>query len=210
MSEAKLRRAVIDIALEMNRSGLNQGTSGNISIRCKEGFLVTPSALQYEQCQPDDIVQVTMSGEPSGRRKPSSEWRMHRDIYKRFPEAEAVLHAHPVWCTTLACLEKPIPPFHYMVAMAGGTSIPCAPYALFGSQELSDGMLGAMEDCRACLLAHHGMICYTTDPAKLLSLAIEIETLAKIYVQTLQIAPPPLLSAQQMEQVVTQFRDYKP
>ncbi len=210
MSEIELRKAVIETALGMNSSGLNQGSSGNVSVRSGDGFLITPSALVYEECRSEDIVFVEMSGESSGERKPSSEWKMHRDIYCRYPDAGAILHAHPVWCSTLACLEKSIPPFHYMVAIAGGDSIPCAPYALFGTQELSDNLLATMKDYRACLLAHHGLVCYTFDLKKILPLALEVEALANMYVQALQIAPPPLLSSSQMQDVVARFSDYKP
>ena len=204
------RNEVIATALAMNSSGLNQGTSGNISVRHQGGFLITPSALKYEECTPEDIVAVEMSGNYEGRRKPSSEWRMHRDVYQKRPDAGAVLHAHPVWSTTLACLNKPIPPFHYMVAIAGGGSIPIAPYALFGTQELSDNLLHTLKESRACLLAHHGLICYASDLAGVLDLGIEIEALAKMYVQALQVGEPPLLSSLEMSAVLDRFGEYKP
>lgn len=210
MSENGLREQLIATARAMNNSGLNQGTSGNVSVRSGDGFLLTPSALPYDQCQSQDMVLLDMAGQCTGIRKPSTEWRMHRDLYVAHPDAGCILHAHATWCTTLACLEKPIPSFHYMVAIAGGDSIPLAPYALFGSQELSDAILRTLKGRRACLLAHHGVVCFTKDLENLLPLAIEIEALAKMYVQALQIGPPPLLSAEQMQNVLERFVSYKP
>lgn len=205
------RNALLQAALAMNRVGLNQGTSGNLSLRLEEDFLITPSALAYDQCRAADLVRLDMKGKVTGgTRRPSSEWRLHRDIYLRKPEAGAILHAHPPWCTTLACLEHDIPPFHYMVAVAGGSSIACAPYALFGSRQLSDNVLAALNKGRcACLLAHHGMICFATGLTELLALAIEVENLARVYVQALQVGEVPLLSTEEMKAVTRRFDDYK-
>lgn len=206
----------------MNRSGLNHGTAGNVSIRTENGFLITPSAMAYADCTADDMVAMCMAdmsdmsdmsdmaGIPEGSRKPSSEWRLHRDIYCRHSGSNAILHVHSPWCTTLACLEKQIPPFHYMVAMAGGDHIPCSPYAPFGSQQLSDTVLQTMGDLQACLMGHHGMICHTPYPDKLLSLALEVEMLARVYAQALQIASPPLLSKDEMGEALQRFTSYRP
>lgn len=211
MEELQVRKQLLAIAREMNASGLNQGTSGNLSVRWGAGYVLTPSALPYAVCEPEDLVFMEMDGQSKGRRKPSTEWRMHQDIYLARPEVQCVLHAHPIWCTTLACLERNIPPFHYMVAVAGGDSIPCAPYRLFGSQELSDVLLQTMKGRRACLLAHHGLVCCTESLDNLLPLAVEVEALAKIYVQALQIQEqPPLLSEEQMGQVQKRFMSYRP
>ena len=210
MPEKELREQLIATARAMNNSGLNQGTSGNVSVRSGDGFLLTPSALPYDKCQPQDMVLVDMAGQCTGLRKPSTEWRMHRDLYVEHSDIGCILHAHSTWCTTLACLEKPIPSFHYMVAMAGGDSIPLAPYAPFGSQELSDALLRSLQGRRACLMAHHGVVCFTKDLENLLPLAVEIEALAKMYVQALQIGPPPLLSDDQMRDVLERFVSYKP
>ncbi|WP_232362454.1 class II aldolase/adducin family protein [Desulfogranum mediterraneum] len=212
--EQELRRGLVATGVSMNQSGLNQGTSGNISVRCGRDFLITPSALPYEQCGPADMVRLDMAGAPQDRRqsssrRPSSEWRLHRDLYQARPEAGAILHSHSIWCTVLACLEKEIPPFHYMVAVAGGDSIPCAPYALFGSQELSDRLLATIGQRRACLLAHHGMVCYAAELEQLIPLATEVETLARMYGQALQIAEPPRLSRMEMAAVLGRFADYK-
>jgi len=205
------RHALIHAARSMNAIGLNQGTSGNLSLRHDDGFLITPSALAYDRCTAADMVELTMEGQvAAGAGKPSSEWRLHRDIYAQRKKAGAVLHAHPPWCTTLACLEREIPACHYMVAMAGGDSIRCAPYALFGSSELSRNVLSALdEDRTACLLAHHGMVCVAGDLESVLALAIEVENLARIYTQALQVGEVPLLSCREMRKVKEQFKDYK-
>jgi L-fuculose-phosphate aldolase len=195
----------------MNQIGLNQGTSGNVSLRLDDGFLITPSALAYERYTAADMVELTMDGQViTGAGKPSSEWRLHQDIYARKKEAGAVLHAHPPWSTTLACLERDIPACHYMVAMAGGDSIRCAPYALFGSSELSRNVHSALDEGRsACLLAHHGMICFAGDLEGVLALAIEVENLARVYAQALQVGEVPLLSSREMKLVREKFMEYK-
>lgn len=209
MIESALRQHLLATALAMNSQGLNQGTSGNVSVRSGEGFLITPSALAYELCTPADVVWVDWAGQATGHRNPSSEWRIHRDIYNHYPQAGAVLHAHSLYCTTLACLERPIPAFHYMVAMAGGDSIRCAPYATFGTQALSDAVVKALQDRCAALLGHHGMICFAADLERALALAVEVETLARIYLQALQVAEPPVLPDQEMVSVLRRFGDYK-
>lgn len=209
MIGAILREQVLATARAMNGHGLNQGSSGNVSVRDGKGFWITPSALPYDRCQPDDMVWVEWSGQARGRRKPSSEWRMHADIYRTYPQAGAILHAHSPYSTTLACLERPIPAFHYMVAMAGGDSIRCAPYATFGTQALSDAAIEALRDRSAALLAHHGMICHAADLDRVLALAIEVETLARIYLQALPVAEPPVLSTAEMAEVLRRFKDYK-
>ncbi|MYH90871.1 MAG: class II aldolase [Gammaproteobacteria bacterium] len=199
---------IIDACLAMNREGINQGSAGNISMRSAGGFLITPSALAYERMHPEDMVQVNLEGRFAGERKPSSEWRMHRDIYRTRPDAGAVVHAHPTFCTALACLRKDIPPFHYMVAVAGGADIRCSGYALFGTQALSDTMLSALEGRRACLLGTHGMICYHDDLDKALRLAVEVETLARQYWHTCRIGEPVLLTDAEMAEVIAQFDGY--
>ncbi len=203
------RHQLIETALAMNRMGINQGTSGNISVRVDGGFLITPSALPYEECHPEDIVFMNPDGGWEGNRKPSSEWRFHRDIYQHRSDAGAVLHAHPPWCTTLACLQRDIPPFHYMIAVAGGNDIRCAPYATFGTQRLSDYVLQALRDRNACLLANHGMLCLETDLSRTLSLAVEVENLARIYVQASAIGQPSLLSDEEMQRVLSKFQEYR-
>ena len=157
-----LRAAVIATARAMNVAGINRGKSGNVSARWREsgfdGFLVRPTGLPYDRTGPDDIVAVSLAGEARGPRVPSSEWRFHRDIYVARPEAQAIVHAHAPFATSLACQHRGIPAFHYMVAVAGGRDIRCAPYATFGTQELSDHVVAALESRQACLLANHGLI----------------------------------------------------
>jgi L-fuculose-phosphate aldolase len=205
-----LRAQLLATARAMNGCGLNQGTSGNLSVRSSAGFLITPSALAYDSCAADDLVWLDDAGTASGHRRPSSEWRMHRDLYRHYPDAGCILHAHSPHCTALACLERAIPPFHYMVAVAGGDTVPCARYATFGSQALSDAVVKALRDRRAALLAHHGMVCYAADLDNLLALAIEVESLARMYLLALAVAEPPLLSPAQMAEVLERFADYRP
>lgn len=209
MTDTLLRQRLLTTAMAMNSRGINQGTSGNVSVRIGEGFLITPSALAYDQCAPVDVVRMDWAGKSTGSRKPSSEWRLHRDIYQHYSQAGAVLHAHSLSCTALACLEREIPAFHYMVAMAGGNSIRCAPYATFGTQALSDSAVEGLRDRCAVLLAHHGMICFASNLDQVLELAVEVETLARMYVQALQIAEPPLLKDEEMEEVLRRFKEYK-
>ena len=158
MNELPLRKAIIATALAMNALGINRGKSGNVSARWKDGILITPSGLPYEESRPADIVFVGKNGNATGKRPPSSEWRFHYDIYRTRKDAQAVVHAHSSFATTLACLGMDVPAFHYMIAVAGGNSIRCAPYATFGTQELSDHALQALSNRKACLLANHGMI----------------------------------------------------
>ena len=186
----------------------NQGNAGNVSARFGDGFLITPSGLDYAALDPGDIVLVELDGSCQDRLLPSSEWRMHRDIYTHYPEAGAVLHAHSTFATALSCQRLDIPAFHYMIAVAGGDVIRCADYALFGTQELSDSMLAALEDRRACLLGTHGMICYHADLAKVLRLGVEIEALAKQYHFARQGGEPVLLDSGQMRAVLQKFADY--
>ena len=207
--DSSLRLQLLAIARAMNSQGLNQGTSGNVSVRDGEGYWITPSALAYDLCQPEDVVWMDGDGQPQGRRRPSSEWRMHGDVYRRYLQAGAVLHAHSLYCTTLACLERPIPAFHYMVAVAGGDSIRCAPYAVFGSQALSDAAIEALRDRSAALLGHHGMLCFAADLDQVLALAVEVETLARMYLQALQVTEPPVLPAAEMAEVLRRFQGYK-
>ncbi|MGZ5172935.1 MAG: class II aldolase/adducin family protein [Burkholderiales bacterium] len=206
--DAKLRASIVATALAMNGAGINRGKSGNVSARADGGFLITPSGLPYEETQAADIVHVAADGRASGPRAPSSEWRFHRDIYAARPEVNAIVHTHAPFATTLACLDRGIPPFHYMVAVAGGKDIRCAPYATFGTQELSDHAVRALEDRKACLLAHHGMIAMEVSTKTALALAIEVETLAEMYWRALQIAEPALLSDEEMSRVLQKFATY--
>jgi len=208
MTELQLRKQIITIALQMNSLGINRGKSGNVSARWKDGFLVTPSGLPYETTKPADIVFIDAKARARGKRAPSSEWRFHFDIYRAKDEVHAVVHTHSSFATTLACLGMAVPAFHYMVAIAGGNSIRCAPYATFGTQTLSDHALKAMEDRRACLLANHGMISTGTSLAGALALAVEVEALCEQYWRALQVGKPNLLSDDEMILVIEKFKTY--
>ena len=205
---AALAQHLIETCLAMNSQGINQGSAGNVSLRHGDGFLITPSGIAYDKLAPGDIVQVGLDGIAEAGLKPSSEWRMHRDIYAERAEAGAVLHAHSTFATALSCLRRNIPAFHYMVAVAGGDNIRCADYALFGTQGLSDYMLAALEGRRACLLGTHGMICFHDNLEKALWLGIEVEALARQYWHALQIGEPVILDDRQMTEVLEKFRVY--
>ena len=202
------RHAIIAACRAMNRSGINQGTSGNISLRQGAGMLITPTSLPYDGMEPQDIVWMGFDGTMAGTRRPSSEWRFHLDILREKPEVNAVVHAHPTACTTLAIMGKPIPPLHYMIAVGGGHDIRCAPYATFGTEDLSRHALAALAGRAACLLAHHGMI--ATGPAldRALWLAGEVETLARQYLGCLPFGEPPLLGLDEIARVLRRMADY--
>ncbi|MGB7118937.1 MAG: class II aldolase/adducin family protein [Bradyrhizobium sp.] len=202
------RQSIIDACREMNRLGINQGTSGNISLRHGDGMLITPTSTPYDTMQADQIVFMKLDRAPDAGQRPSSEWRFHRDILKARGEVNAVVHAHPPYSTMLAIMGKEIPPVHYMIACAGGDSIRCAPYATFGTEELSRHAVTALEDRSACLLAHHGMIAVGTSLAKAMWLAVEVETLARQYHGCLQIGTPPLLSKAEIENVRARMAEY--
>lgn len=213
--EQARRQAVVDTVRRMNALGINQGTSGNASERLprggEDGLLITPSGMPYEAMTADDVVWMRLSDNEYESRdglRPSSEWRFHRDILAARPDLSAVVHTHGVAATTLACLRMEIPAFHYMIAAAGGDTVRCAPYALFGTQELSDVALIALEDRKACLLANHGLIACDVSLEKALALAVEVETLANMYWRCLQVTRPAVLSRQQMDEVREQFKSY--
>lgn len=208
MEHLALREAMIATARRMNAAGLNQGTSGNLSQRVEGGLLLTPTGMDYESLQPEDLVLMRFDGSHEGRRRPSSEWRFHRDILASRPEVGAVLHAHSMFCTTLACLRRPIPAFHYMISAAGGDSIRCAEYATFGTEELSRNALVALEGRKACLLANHGMIAVGADLPRAFKLAVEVETLAAMYWRALQVGEPVLLDEAEMARVIEKFKTY--
>jgi L-fuculose-phosphate aldolase len=203
-----VRQAIVDAALEMEGLGLTRGSSGNISVRTESGFIVTPSGMPPRTLTPADMVEMAMDGTPSGARKPSSEWRFHRDIYAARPEIEAIVHSHPPFGIALASHGRGIPAFHYMVAMAGGRDIRCAPYATYGTQELSDYAVAAMEGRFACLLANHGMIAAGKNLERAVALAVEVESLAEGYWRALQIGEPAILGDDEMDLVIEKFKSY--
>ena len=203
-----LRLRLVTLARRLAALGMNSGKSGNMSARVAGGFLVTPSGRAYETLGGDDIVLVDSGGKAHGAHEPSSEWRLHRDIYARHPGAGAVVHTHSPFATTLSCLRRGIPSFHYEVALAGGEDIRCAQYATFGTQELSDLALAALEGRKACLLANHGAVAFGASLDDAAGLMEKVEALARLYWQALQVAEPPRLDAAEMARVLDKFRDY--
>lgn len=202
------RQSIIEACLQMNRLGINQGTSGNISLRHEGGMLITPTGTPYDAMQPEQIVFMNLDGSFDAKQRPSSEWRFHRDILAARPEVNAIVHAHPPYATILAIMGLEIPPIHYMIACAGGDTIRCAPYATFGTEALSHHAVAALEGRSACLLAHHGMIAIGPSLGKAMWLAVEVETLARQYHGCLQIGTPPLLSKAEIENVRTRMAGY--
>ena len=206
-NDQTLRAEMVKTCRRMNETGINQGTAGNISVRNERGFLITPTSLPYDLMQPEDLVQMFFDGTFEGRRRPSSEWRFHRDILQARTDIDCVLHCHSVYATTLACHHKTIPSFHYMTGVAGGTTIRCARYATFGTQGLSDAALEALEGRLACLLGQHGQISLGKTMAAALALAVEVETLSRLYVQALPLGEPPILSDEEMARVLQQMKN---
>jgi len=206
------RRAVVAALGDLARHGLNIGTSGNVSLRVADGLLVSPSGVAAERLRAGDVVELDGAGAVrEGRLKPSSEWRFHRDILARRDDAHAVVHVHSPHATALACLHRPIPAFHYLVALAGGRDIRVADYATFGTQQLSDHVLAALEGRRACLMANHGLLAVGPDLPGAVALAREVENLAHQYLLALQTgAEPVLLSEAQMAEVRAGIDTYGP
>ena len=204
------RERVLEGARRTVAEGLTHGTSGNVSERAGDGMVITPTGLDYGICEAADIVAVTLEGvpRPGERRAPSTEWRMHAAIYLARPEVNAVVHGHAPAATALACLGRAIPPFHYMVAVAGGDSVRCASYAPFGSEQLARYAVDALADRRACLLAHHGFLSIGTTLAQALIVGVEVEYLADLYLRLLALGEPPRLSNAEMREVIGRFEHY--
>ena len=199
-----LSHRIIDTCKAMNASGINQGKSGNVSARFGDAMLITPSGVAYDALKPMDIVLQELDGVCApGQLLPSSEWRMHADIYRNRSEAQAIVHAHPTFCR-----RESIPAFHYMVAVAGGVDIRCSDYATFGTEDLSRTMITALDGRKACLLANHGMICFDGDLDRALALAIEVESLARQYHHARQGGTPVILDDEQMTDVLEKFKSY--
>lgn len=203
-AERDLRTRMVETCRKMNSTGLNQGTAGNLSARHGDGFLITPSSMPYDIMQPEDIVDMAWDGTYTGRR-PSSEWRFHRDILKARPDIDVVLHCHSTYATSVACHHRTIPAFHYMVGVMGGTTLRCAAYATFGTQALSDAAIEALQDRKACLLGQHGQIALGKTLDAALWMAVEVETLARMYQQACVLGEPPVLPDEEMERVIAQM-----
>lgn len=209
MNKTDIAERLLATAREMCAQGLNRGTAGNASTRLDDGALViTPSGLPFDRCEAADMVVLDADGCAQGRRKASSEWRIHYDIYRARPDVGAILHAHPPFATALACHRRPIPAFHYMIARFGGADVRCADYHTFGSQALSDAVLVALRDRSACLLANHGMVVAGRDLDHALALAVEFEALCQHYLLACQLGQPVLLDGADMDEVLDRFGSY--
>lgn len=206
--ESDLRRALVQTCRDMQAKGLSKGTSGNISVRCGQGFLISPTGIPYEDLRPDQVVAMRWDGGFDGAVLPSSEWRFHADILRSRDDLNAVVHTHSLNATAVSILGRAIPPIHYMIAAAGGEDIRCAPYATFGTQALSDLAVTALTGRRACLLAHHGVIAAHASLAQALRVAEVVEELADLYLKCLPMGEPPVLSADQITEVLARFRSY--
>lgn len=209
LSRKEISKSIIDACLAMNRSGLNQGTAGNISHRYDNGMLITPSGLAYEKMDEGDIVYIDNSGEYENNKIPSSEWRFHLAVLQARKDLNAVVHNHAIYTSSLSILNKEIPAIHYMIAAAGGNTIPCVPYATYGTPELCDYVATGMVDRNAVIMQHHGMIAGGETLAKAMWLAEEVETLSKMYLKLLQTGfEIPVLSDQEISVVLERFKNY--
>lgn len=204
-----LRGQLSNLSRVLVDSGLNKGTSGNCSVRDgRSSFLITPSGVPVNEIAPQLIVSMDISGVVEGAGVPSSEWRFHRDIYLARSEVNAIVHVHSPFATAFSCLGNDLPPFHYMIAVAGGGTIRCAPYQLFGTQELSDVAIKALLDRKACFLANHGMIAVGENLDKALAIAVEVESLCQQYIYATQLGKPNILSKTQIKDVIEKFKGY--
>ena len=208
-TEKALRKAIIATCLTMSQRGLSPGRSGNVSARFGSGMLITPTGMAYEDLEPKDIVFVDADGGVmGGQRKPSSEWHFHLAAYQARPDRHALVHTHSMHATVLACAHKPIPAFHYMVAVAGGNDIPCVPYATFGTEDLAQHVASGLKDRDACLMANHGLIALGETLASALDLAFEVETLAEQYFKVLLLGSAHVLPDAEMALMLEKFKSY--
>ena len=209
MDHTSLREAIIGAARALQKNRLGTGTAGNVSARVGQGYLITPTGMDYEALAPADIVSMDLRGRRAeGDLKPSSEWRFHQDIYTQRPDTDAIVHTHSPYATALACTRQDLPAFHYMVAGAGGASIRCAEYATYGTQELSDHALAALAGRQACLLANHGVIALGKDVGAAFKMAQLVEELARQYLLSRMLGSPVLLDEAEMDVNLEKFRDY--
>ena len=206
--EMALREQMQEAALRLDALGLNRGSTGNLSVRLGSHWLVTPSGIAAQDLKPASMVRMDFDGQVDGPGKPSSEWRFHRDILAARVDVGAIVHTHSRFATVFSCLRREIPAFHYMIAIAGGDNIRCSPYALFGTQALSDHALAALQGRQACLLGNHGLIALGADIKRAVAVAVEVESLCEQYWSALQLGEPHILSAEQMQQVHEKFKTY--
>lgn len=195
--------------LTLGRLGLNRGASGNLSLREEGGFRITPSGARSDSVTPGQMVRVGLDGRVTSDGRPSSEWSMHLAIYRARPDAGAVVHAHAPEATALACLRRPLPPFHYMVAIAGGGDVRCAPYHPYGSGALAEAAVKALDGRLACLLANHGLVSIGRSASEAIDIAMEVEALCGQYLRALAVAEPVLLSDEEMADVLERFPSYR-
>jgi L-fuculose-phosphate aldolase len=209
MDESALRQRMAEVMRAMDERGLNRGTSGNISARCGEAMLVTPSGIPASRLTAEQMVLIQPDGSiAQGALKPSSEWRMHQGLLDRRSDVGAVVHCHSRHATILACANKPIPAVHYMVAVSGGTSVPVAPYATFGSEELAQAVVETLDGRYAALMANHGQIVVAPNLDFALAIAEELEEQAAVYWGTLAIGGPTLLAEEEMHVILQRFKSY--
>ena len=209
LSEAELREQVVDAMVKMGERGLNKGTSGNVSVRCGEGMLITPTGVTPDALTPETICYLDARGEPrTGGLAPSSEWRMHKGILDRRADVNGVVHCHSHYATVLACAGRAIPSVHYMVGVSGGPTIEVAPYFVFGSEELAEGVIATLDGRFACLMANHGQIAVAHSLPRALAIAEQVEEQAGVYFGTLMIGGPRLLDAGQMDVIAERFKKY--
>ena len=213
MKNLEKRKELIEYSIKLNTSNLSPLRSGNISVRSiensVEGFLITPSGKKYDTLKEEDIVFVSSDGNHDINLKPSSEWRFHKDIYLKKTDAKAIVHAHSPHATAVSAHGKDIPAFHYMIALAGGNSIKCAKYATFGTQELSDNIIDALENRKACLMSNHGQVAFGENLESAFELAEELENICHQYINTIKLGNPKILSFEEMNKILEKTKNYK-
>ena len=213
MKNLEKRKEVIKYSLKLNTTNLSPLRSGNISLKCiensVEGFLITPSGKKYDTLKEEDIVFVSNDGNYDTNLKPSSEWRFHKDIYLKKPDAKAIVHAHSPHATAVSAHGKDIPAFHYMIALAGGDNIKCAKYATFGTQELSNNIINALENRKACLMSNHGQVAFGDNLESAFELAEELENICHQYINTIKLGDPKILSSSEMDVILEKVKNYK-
>jgi len=208
MNESELREAAVAAVRRLDASGMNRGSTGNLSLRVGEGMLITPTGMGADDLRPQDLVWLGWDGTLRGDWQPSSEWHFHQAVYRARPDLHALLHTHSTHAAALACLRRELPAFHYMVAIAGGDSVPCVPYELFGTEALSKAVAGAFVDRDACLMANHGLVAGGATLVKAMKVLQEIESLCEVYLKALAVGEPAVLSRAQMAEVIEKFRSY--
>jgi L-fuculose-phosphate aldolase len=204
------RRQVADLYRALGRAGMNAGSSGNVSVRARQGMIITPSGAAAETITDTDPVTTTLDGQTRGPRAPSSEWFMHAAIYRAYTNVAAIVHTHSDACTALACLAEPLPAFHYLVVRFGGDDVRCAPYVTFGTPALAEAAVAALAGRTACLLANHGMIVTGSSADDALTAALTFESLARQYLLARAAGKPRLLTATEMQAARERFKTYGP